>query len=100
MRRDPEDRAEPEPLWPEEAVTVEQMLESYTVNGAFAMAMERETGSLESGKAADLVVLSRDVLTVPAEEITSARVELTMLLGRPVFTAGPFEGLEGGTLPS
>ena len=73
LRRDLADASEPEPLWPEEAVTVEQMVESFTVNGAFAMALEHETGTLEVGKAADLVVLSRDILTIAAEEITAPR---------------------------
>ena len=99
LRRNLEDPSEPEPLWPEEAVTVEQMVESFTANGAFAMALEHETGTLEVGKAADLVVLSRDILTIPAEEITSAEVELTMLEGRPVFAAGAFAGLENAAQP-
>lgn len=92
LRRDPAD-AEP-PLWPEEAVSVGQMVDSFTVNGAYAMGVEGETGSIEAGKAADLVVLSRDILTVPAEEITTAAVELTVFAGRPVFAAGAFAGLD------
>jgi hypothetical protein len=94
LRRDPADAAEP-PLWPEEAVTVEQMIESFTVNGAFAMGIEDEVGSIEVGKIADLVVLSRDILTIPAEEFTSAAVELTVFGGRAVYAAGPFAGLAG-----
>lgn len=92
LRRDPGDEAEP-PLWPEEAVSVEQMVESFTVNGAYAMGVEGETGTVEERKAADLVVLSRDILTIPAEEITTAAVELTVFGGRPVFAAGRFAGL-------
>ena len=94
LRRDPADAAEP-PLWPEEAVTVEQMIESFTVNGAFAMGIEDEVGSIEVGKIADLVVLSRDILTIPAEEFTSAAVELTVFGGRAVYAAVPFAGLAG-----
>ena len=99
LRRDVADAAEPEPLWPEESVDVARMVESFTVNGAFAMALEHETGSLEPGKAADLAVLSRDILSVPAEEITTARVELTMLRGRPVFAAGAYDGLAAAAQP-
>lgn len=94
LRRDPADEAEP-PLWAEQAVTVEQMVESFTANGAYAMGIEDEVGTIEAGKAADLVVLSRDILNVPAEEITSAEVELTVFGGRPVYAAGPFAGLTG-----
>lgn len=94
LRRDPSDTAEP-PLWPEEAVSVERMVESFTANGAYAMGLEDEIGSIEVGKIADLVVLSSDILSAPDEEIASATVELTVFGGRPVFAAGPFAGLTG-----
>ncbi len=94
LRRDPTDAAEP-PLWPEEAVAVRQMVESFTVNGAYAMGMEDEIGSIEVGKVADLAVLDRDILAIPPEELTDAKVELTVFGGRPVFAAGPFAGLAG-----
>lgn len=93
IRRDPDDVAEPEPLWPEESVPVEWMLDAYTVNGAKALGLEDEVGSLEPGKVADLVVVSRDLLSVPPEELTAAEVELTLFGGRPVHAAGPFAGM-------
>jgi predicted amidohydrolase YtcJ len=95
LRRDPAGPAADEALWPEESVTVAQMLESWTVNAAWALGCERETGSLETGKAADLIVLSDDLLAIPAEEITEARVELTLFAGQPVHAAGHFAGLAG-----
>jgi predicted amidohydrolase YtcJ len=76
-------------------VSVEQMVESFTANGAYAMGLEDEIGSIEPGKAADLIVLSRDILSIPAEEITDTEVELTLFGGRPVYAAGPFAGLAG-----
>jgi predicted amidohydrolase YtcJ len=94
MRRDPADPDEP-PLWLEEAVTVEQMVESFTISGAYAMGLEAETGSIEVGKAADLVALDRDLMSIPPEEIADAKVELTVFGGRPVYAAGPFAGLTG-----
>jgi hypothetical protein len=94
LRRDPADPAEP-PLWPEEAVSVEQAVESCTINGAYAMGLEDETGSIEVGKTADLVALDRDLMSIPPEEIADAKVELTVFGGRPVYAAGPFAGLTG-----
>ncbi|MBN2203605.1 MAG: amidohydrolase family protein [Thermoleophilia bacterium] len=95
LRRDPTDASEPEPLWPEEAVPVEWMLDAYTINAARALGLEGEVGSLEPGKVADLVVVSRDLLSISPEEITTAAVELTLFGGRPVYAAGPFAGLAG-----
>ena len=69
------------------------MVESFTINGAYANFLEQETGSIEVGKAADLVVLSRDILSCPPEEITDAEVELTLFGGAPTHATGPFAGL-------
>jgi hypothetical protein len=93
LRRDPllpETNAE---LWPEEAVDVETMIEAFTIAGARANFLEHETGSLEVGKSAELVVLRENLLEMPAERIDEAAVELTLFRGRAVFAAGPFAGL-------
>ena len=91
-RRVDEPGACPE-LWPEEAVTVQQMIESFTINGAYANFVEDETGSIEAGKSADLVVLSENILEIPPERIHQAEVLLTVFRGSPVYAAGPFAGL-------
>jgi predicted amidohydrolase YtcJ len=96
LRRDPTAPVENGELWPEEAVDVETMVEAFTVAGARANFLEHETGSLELGKSADLVVLSENLLELPAERIHEAAVELTLFRGRPVFAAGPFAGLAAG----
>jgi predicted amidohydrolase YtcJ len=96
LRRDLQSADENDVLWPEETVTVEQMIESFTINGARANFLEDETGSIEAGKAADVVVLGGDILELPAEEIHEAHVQLTLAAGRPVYAAGPFEGLAPG----
>ena len=93
LRRDPTLPDTSSELWPDEAVTVEQMIAAFTIGGAYANFLEDETGSLEVGKAADLVVLSHDILELPAERIHEAEVELTLFCGRPTFAAGPFAGL-------
>jgi predicted amidohydrolase YtcJ len=85
-RRDP--AAPAGPAWiPNEAVPLDLMLRAYTINGAFANFQERETGSIVVGKAADLVLLDRDVLAGPPHEIDRARVMLTFLDGVLVYDA-------------
>ena len=73
--------------WPEERVDLETMIECATINGAYASFMENETGSLEVGKLADLIVIDRDLFKVPTEEINKAEVLTTVLEGREVFGA-------------
>jgi predicted amidohydrolase YtcJ len=79
-------------LWPEERVTVEQMVDSFTIAGARAHRLADETGSLEAGKSADLIVLDTNILGVPAEEIGSAKVLLTVFGGDEVYRAEGFGG--------
>jgi predicted amidohydrolase YtcJ len=76
-----------EPLHPEEALSREQAIRFYTANNAAHMFLEGSIGSLEQGKLADFVILDRDVLTCPVEEIRDARVLETFLGGRRVFPA-------------
>jgi predicted amidohydrolase YtcJ len=66
---------------PDQRLTREQALRSYTLNNAYAAFEEELKGSLTVGKLADLVVLDRDILTVPEEEVRDARVVLTMVGG-------------------
>ncbi len=93
LRRDPIAPVTNDELWPEEAVDVETMIAAFTVAGARANFLEHETGSLEVGKSADLVVLRENLLDVPAERIHEAAVQLTLFRGSPVFAAGPFADL-------
>jgi predicted amidohydrolase YtcJ len=72
---------------PEQAMTREEALRGLTLWGAYAGFQEKEKGSIETGKWADLVVLSRDIMTVPTEEILSTRVEMTMVGGVVAYDA-------------
>lgn len=63
-----------EPLHPEEALTREQALRFYTSNNARILFMDEITGSLEPGKMADLVVLDRDFLSCPEDQIAGTQV--------------------------
>lgn len=85
-RRGPSDSAGP-PWIPEEVVDLETMLRAYTIDGATASGNAARSGSLEVGKAADLIVLDRDLFAIPATEIHEARVLLTLLEGQAVFTS-------------
>ena len=78
----------PEGGWfPEQRLDREDALESITVWPAYAAFMENEVGSISVGKLADFVVLDRDIMTVPPEEILGTRVLRTVVGGRSVYLA-------------
>ncbi len=61
-----------------------KILASFTINGAYANFMEDETGSIEVGKKADLVVLEHNLFDIPTEEIGDVQVLMTMFEGEAV----------------
>ena len=71
----------------DETLTREEALIAHTRSNAYLFFQEKALGSLEVGKQADLVVLDRDYLTVPAAEIKHIHPTLTMVGGRVVFSA-------------
>lgn len=75
-------------FYPEEALTREEALNSYTMASAWAAFEEDVKGSLTPGKYADIVVLTKDILSVPEDEIPDAEVALTIVGGRVAFRAG------------
>jgi hypothetical protein len=83
-RQDPQ--GQPPGGWmPDERMTRDEALASFTVNAAFAAHAEKDLGTIEPGKLADFVVLSRDIMRVPAPEILSTRVMRTVVAGEVVF---------------
>jgi predicted amidohydrolase YtcJ len=70
---------------PREKVSLNRMIAAYTIEGARLAFDERETGSITVGKAADLVVLDRDLFAIPPEQIARAHVLLTLLDGHDVY---------------
>jgi predicted amidohydrolase YtcJ len=70
---------------PEQKISVEEAVKAYTINGAFAEFAEGSKGSIEEGKLADLVVLSRDIFKIPAEEIGGVDVRLTVFDGKIIY---------------
>ncbi|MBC7818318.1 MAG: amidohydrolase [Planctomycetaceae bacterium] len=77
-----------QPLHPEQRITREQALRLYTINNAFVMFAEKDKGSLEPGKLADFIVLDRDYLTCPVNEVADIEVRQTFVGGRQVYEAG------------
>lgn len=73
------------PLHPEERITREQAIRLYTINNAYLTFEEKQKGSLEPGKLADLIVIDRDILTCPEDEIKDIQVERTYLGGKLVY---------------
>jgi predicted amidohydrolase YtcJ len=75
----------PKPFYPEQAMTREEAMYSYTLANAYAAFEEKEKGSLEVGKYADLVVLSNNLLTCSEEEILSTSILRTYVNGALKF---------------
>ena len=73
------------PLHPEQNLTREQAIRLYTINNAFLTFEEARKGSLEPGKLADFIVLDRDILSCPVDEVKDIKVEATYLGGVRVY---------------
>jgi predicted amidohydrolase YtcJ len=86
-RRDPMDAGAS--VWnPAQRVSLDTLLRAYTIEGATLNHRERDTGSLEVGKAADFIILDRDLFAIPPEDIGETRVLATFVDGVQVHPAG------------
>jgi predicted amidohydrolase YtcJ len=83
-RKDPRGDAEGA-LWPEQAITLEEAIEIYTIHGARAMKMEDRIGSIEAGKLADLIVLEWNIFEIPIDEVADTKIHQTWFEGRLVY---------------
>jgi predicted amidohydrolase YtcJ len=81
-----------DPFLPEERIPLETALEAFTLGSAFVAHRDQETGSLEGGKLADLVVADRDVFDRGAGAIGEARVAATFIEGQAVFETSALGG--------
>jgi predicted amidohydrolase YtcJ len=73
------------PWNPAERVSLATMIAMYTINAAFQNHLEHESGSIEVGKLADMIVLDRNLFEIPSTEIHTARVLRTYFAGNSVF---------------
>ena len=73
-----------EPFLPQERIALPEALAAFTINAAWVNRLEKETGSIEVGKRADLVVLDRNLFAIPVTEIAHTRALVTLFGGRVV----------------
>jgi hypothetical protein len=75
----------PDGWFPKQRLTREEALRGITIDPAYASFTESTLGSLVKGKRADYVVLSQDIMTIPASQILNTKVSATVLDGRPIY---------------
>lgn len=79
------DDKNPDGWIPEQKISVEDAIKCYTVNSAYASFEENIKGTIETGKLADLIILSDDILTIDPNKIKDAKVEMTMFDGKVIY---------------
>jgi predicted amidohydrolase YtcJ len=80
------DDGEPKGGWnPQEKLTIAEVLRGYTAGAAYAASVEKDIGTLEKGKLADIIVLDQDLFEIPTEKILQTKAILTVMDGKIVF---------------
>ena len=74
-------------FFPEEQLSVDEALQMYTVNAAYASFEEKDKGTIEEGKLADLTVLSKNLHDAPASEIEDIQIEMTIINGKVAYSS-------------
>jgi predicted amidohydrolase YtcJ len=97
-RQPPEGPTRPAYL-PEQRLDLETLLAAYTIHAAYQLHQETLTGSIEVGKAADLVVIDRNLFEVPVEEISETKVVLTLIDGEEVYRSEDLDSDQLGVEP-
>lgn len=74
-------------LGPEERVTIDEAIRAYTINPAYQLFMEKEVGSLEAGKFADMIIVSENPRTIPPHQLSDIKVLAAYVNGAEIFRA-------------
>jgi predicted amidohydrolase YtcJ len=72
---------------PDQKMTREQALKSYTLDGAYAEFEENFKGSIQVGKAADFTIFDKDIMSIPENDILQSKVQMTIVHGKIVYQA-------------
>ena len=78
-----------------EAISLEDGIKAYTLGAAFAGRKEKEEGSLQAGKLADMIIVDQDLFKIPASEIGKTQVLLTMVGGKTVYESDGWRAKNG-----
>ena len=70
---------------PDQALTVAEAIEAYTINVAWSLLLDAETGSIEAGKWADMIILNHNLFEIPETEIHNTEVQKTIFKGAVVY---------------
>jgi predicted amidohydrolase YtcJ len=81
------DGKQPNGWFPEQKISIEDAIAAYTIGSAYAEFQERDKGSIEPGKLADMVLLDRDVISIPPAAIRDAHVITTWLGGKEIYAS-------------
>ena len=71
----------------EHALTLEEMIEIYTINSAWTLRIDDVSGSIEEGKYADMIILNHNLFEIPVTDIHKTEVQKTLFKGNVVYSA-------------
>lgn len=74
-------------LWLEQAITLSQALELFTIKNAKAMKLDAKSGSVELGKSADFIVIEKNLFEIPVDQISETQILATWFEGKKVFSS-------------